>query len=114
MNLEILVGLLTILTLVLALIQGYDWFKKRNSKASMDVVTSAMQLLKPYQDEVDILRGNLQNANTQITDLTKKLNAAEARAEELNKQLVDAQSEVSYLRVQVNVLTKRLSKEDHG
>jgi uncharacterized coiled-coil DUF342 family protein len=108
MKLETIVTLLGIATALLVLVQGYDWWKKRQNKSSTDVVSSAMQLLTPYQVEVDRLRASLGKANDQILDLTVKLNNAETRADNLNNQLVDAQTEVGYLRTQVKVLSQQL------
>lgn len=112
MELKTIVILLGVLTALLTLLQGYDWWKKRQSKSSIDVVNSAMQLLKPYQEEAESLRKNLEKANDQILDLSMKLNAAQTEAKELSTQLVDAQAEVGYLRTQVRILSQQLSKDD--
>ncbi len=113
MKLETVVLLLGVGTAFIALFQGYDWWKNKQSKSSINIVDSAIQLLKPYQQEVEELRASLQKANTQIYDLTQTLNAAETRANILNNRLADAQSEVGYLRTQVKILSQQLG-DDSG
>jgi cell division septum initiation protein DivIVA len=105
MNVETIVTLLGIGTAIIAFGQGYDWWKKRQSKSSVDVVSSAIQLLKPYQEEVSRLQG-------QVTNLTVQLQAAQNRADDLNIQLIDAQTEVRFLRAQVKTFSRQLGDDN--
>ena len=111
MSIEKVVTLLGVLTALLMLLQGYDWWKKRQAKSSVDVVSSAVHLLKPYQEEVDRLRGSLVTANSQIIELTRELNTAQSKADDLNNQLVDAQAELGFLRSQVKIMSIQLGKD---
>lgn len=110
-KLEYIVTGIGLVTSIIVIAQGYSWWKNKQSKSSVDVVTSAVQLLRPYQEEVDRLSKKLETANSQILDMTQKLNNAENRANDLNNLLVDAQAEVGYLRTQVKVLSKQLEKD---
>lgn len=95
-------------TLLCTLYAAYDLWKKRHAASSVDVVSSAVELLKPYKEEVSSLRKDLQKANTVIDNLNDKLEKAENRADQLNSQLVDAQTEVGYLKVQVRLLSNQI------
>lgn len=112
MNIELVVTILGVGTSLLVLKQGYEWWKNRNSKTSVDVVSSAVQLLKPYREEVEALRKSLQGANQQIRELTDKLTAAETRAFRLNNELADAQLEVRILQGQVKTMSLMLGKDE--
>lgn len=91
-----------ILGLVGAVYAGYDLFQKRRSTGTSDVVQSAVALLKPYKDEVRRLGNELAGAHTTIESLKIKLSETEGRADRLNKSLIEAQAELSFLRIQVN------------
>lgn len=76
------------------------------------VVQSAIELLAPYKSEVAELKTNLHNARDTIDDLKDKLDAATRRANDLNEQLLDAQSELGFLRIQVKSLSQQIKQAE--
>lgn len=72
------------------------------------VVQSAIELLAPYKKRVNELEIQLKDAEDIIHDLSHNLETATVRANTLNEQLIDAQTELSYLRIQVKTLTQQI------
>lgn len=72
------------------------------------VVTSALELLEPYKERVEELEVKLKGARKTIDGLTERLDTATRQAGNLNNQLVDAQTEIGYLRVQVKTMSQQL------
>lgn len=94
----------------------YDLWRKRKTSNSIEVISSAVALLKPYKDEVSQLRRDLTDANLTIADLSRRLSLADLKASSLNTELENARVELAYLRMQVHTLTVQLSEssKDRG
>lgn len=107
MSLTLIVSLIGLLSVGSAVYTGIDLWRKRTLSTSVEVVSSAVQLLKPYKEELAEVNSQLANARVTIKDLGTKLDAAELRAHKLSLELDSARSEISYLRAQVNLLTSR-------
>lgn len=105
------ITIISIATGIVTLYTGYEVWRKRQVSKSLDVVTSAIQLLQPYREEVEKVRTELVRASATIEEMTNRLHKAEVRAEELSKELDYARSEVNFLRVQVDMLKNNV-KED--
>lgn len=95
----IVLGILGLFTTTYA---AFDLFQKRRSMGTADVVNSAVQLLKTYENEATSLRVQLVEANSTISQLKAELSIATGRVEELNKSLQEAQVELTWMRIQVN------------
>jgi chromosome segregation ATPase len=105
------------LAIVFAVLSGlatmyaiYDLWRKRKTSNSIEVISSAVALLKPYKDEVSQLRKDLTDANLTIAGLSNRLSEAELRASNLNTELENARVELAYMRMQVHTLTVQLSE----
>ena len=101
MNVGTIVSMIGILTGLIALYNFYDFWRKRQSTKSIDIVTSAIQLLEPYKEEVTYYREIVAN-------LTKELALTQKTAREVTKQLGEAQVEISFLRLQIKKLSEGL------
>src|SRR5438067_421574 len=99
------VSVIGVLSVLLSIYTGYDYWRKRQSTRSTDVVSSALQLLEPYKLEVAKLQTELSSARATIREM-------EQRSIKLSNQLFEAQREVSFLRIQVDIMRDRLPKED--
>jgi chromosome segregation ATPase len=106
-----IIGILTVLCTLYA---TYDMWRKRRTSPPADVVSSAVELLKPYQEEVKTLRTDLNKANQTIRILNNELEKAQTHAELLNSQLADAQAEVGFLKVQVRTMSIQLRDANGG
>jgi chromosome segregation ATPase len=89
------------------------WRARRQEKMRAElsgdrvVVQSALELLKPYKEQVAELRAELTNANTALA-------SASVQISDLTSRLFEAQTELTALRQQIKTMSSDLRDDRDG
>jgi chromosome segregation ATPase len=102
-----MIGLaISILTLCFIII---DRAKKKNP----ELIDRAMKMVEQADRQAGEWKIQLAEANTTIENLNHQLLQANNKITSLNRELSSARDEVAFLQTQVNIMTRRVQKENN-